>query len=50
MLTRCKKGMFIVSSRNFLQEQGAKSLVADFLKELDPAVWLTLEDIEKENF
>ncbi|KAF8969175.1 hypothetical protein BDZ97DRAFT_269170 [Flammula alnicola] len=50
MLSRCKKGMFIVSSRQFLTGPGADTLVGKFLKKTDPPAWLTSEDIEAEKF
>ncbi|KDR78869.1 hypothetical protein GALMADRAFT_1274943 [Galerina marginata CBS 339.88] len=50
MLSRCKKGMFIVSSLQFLTGTGAGSLVGQMLKKMDPAVWLTLDEIEEGKF
>ncbi|KAH9481599.1 ATP-dependent helicase NAM7 [Psilocybe cubensis] len=50
MLTRCKKGMFIVTSQDFLQNSGAKSLVGEFVKEMDTVVWVPQDKIEVYNF
>ena len=48
MLTRCKRGMFICSSRAFLDgPQGSKSLVGQLLKHVGQAAWLDLNDLEK---
>ncbi|KAH9058402.1 P-loop containing nucleoside triphosphate hydrolase protein [Lactarius vividus] len=49
MLTRCQRGMYIVSSKAFLQERGASSLVGQMAAELGnlPGAWLTQKDIER---
>jgi superfamily I DNA and/or RNA helicase len=50
MLSRCKKGMFIVSSQQFLNGIGADTLVGQFLKDMAPATWLNYGDIKAGNF
>jgi len=50
MLSRCKKGMFIVSSQQFLKGIAAESLVGQFLKKVESPVWLSAADIEEEKF
>ena len=52
MLTRCQRGMYIVSSRAFLEGKGADSLVGKMAAELGkrPGAWLTRKDIEEWNF
>ncbi|KAH9178234.1 P-loop containing nucleoside triphosphate hydrolase protein [Lactarius sanguifluus] len=49
MLTRCQRGMYIVSNKAFLQGRGANSLVGQMAAELGnlPGAWLTQKDIEK---
>ena len=46
MLTRCKRGMFICSSRAFLSGQGSNSLVGKLLKHAGEDSWLDLENLE----
>ncbi|KAF8813315.1 hypothetical protein BYT27DRAFT_6366435 [Phlegmacium glaucopus] len=50
MLSRCKKGMFIVSTPHFLTEVAKDSLIGQFMKKVPNPTWLTMEDIQKENF
>lgn len=50
MLSRCKKGMFIVSSPQFLKDIAKETLIGQFLQEMKPAIWLTSKDIEAGNF
>jgi len=50
MLSRCKKGMFIVSSQQFLKGIAATSLVGQFLKRVESPVWLSAADIEGGHF
>lgn len=52
MLTRCQRGMYIVSSKAFLQGSGANSLVGMMAAELGkrPRAWLTRRDIDGGNF
>ena len=52
MLTRCQRGMYIVSSKAFLQGSGANSLVGMMAAELGkrPGAWLTRKDIEGGKF
>jgi hypothetical protein len=50
MLTRCKKGMFIVSSHKFLTGVGSGTLVGTFVEKLGPKAWLDMKDVEEGNF
>jgi len=50
MLTRCKKGMFIVSSRKFLTGVGSSTLVGTFVEKLGSEAWLDVKDVEEGNF
>ena len=50
MLSRCKRGMFIVSSQQFLAGVAAETLVGQFLKKVESPVWLSAADIEGGNF
>ena len=51
MLTRCKRGMFIITSKKFMDSKGGDCLAGEMLDELVKQVgnkaWITLEDIEK---
>ncbi|GLB40322.1 putative AAA domain containing protein [Lyophyllum shimeji] len=49
MLTRCKKGMFIVSSRKFLKGKGASTLVGALEQRMGPEAWLEIKDLEEGN-
>jgi len=50
MLTRCKKGMFIISSQKFLAGPGAESLVGEMAVAAGPSSWLDVAEIEAEAF
>ena len=51
MLTRCKKAMFICSSKAFLTEgRGSKSLVGMLAAYCSETPWIEMEDIEQGNF
>ena len=52
MLTRCQRGMYIVSSRAFLEGKGADSLVGKMAAELGkrPGAWLTHKDLQEGRF
>ena len=50
MLSRCKKGMFIVSKPHFLTEIAKDSLIGQFVKKVSNPTWLTLEDIQGTEF
>ncbi|KAH9972822.1 P-loop containing nucleoside triphosphate hydrolase protein [Lactifluus volemus] len=52
MLTRCKRHMYIVSNRAFLEGKGADSLVGKMAAELGkrPGAWLTQQDLENGKF
>lgn len=48
MLSRCKRGMFVFSSKQFLTGPGAETLVGILLKKIGD-FWLTENDIGKED-
>ena len=48
MLSRCKRGMFIFSSEQFLTGPGAKTLVGTLLQKIGGS-WLTEDDIDKKD-
>lgn len=51
MLSRCKKGMFIVSKRHFLTGEIVKeSLIGQFVNKVPNPTWLTLEDVTGSEF
>jgi regulator of nonsense transcripts 1 len=50
MLSRCKKGMFMVSTPHFLTKIAKDSLIGQFVKKVSNPTWLTLEDIQGEKF
>ncbi|KAJ3515427.1 hypothetical protein NLJ89_g1766 [Agrocybe chaxingu] len=50
MLSRCKRGMFIVSSKQFLEGAGAQTLVGTLLQKIGTENWLTQANIEAGNF
>ncbi|KAI0264466.1 hypothetical protein BC834DRAFT_970791 [Gloeopeniophorella convolvens] len=52
MLTRCQRGMYILSSRAFLAGNSADSLVGKMAAELGtrPGAWLTRADLEAAKF
>jgi len=52
MLTRCRRGMYIVSSKAFLEGKGTNSLVGTMAAELGkrPGAWLTYKDLEAGKF
>lgn len=50
MLTRCKKGMFIISSRAFLGGVGAQSLVGELAEQVAEEGWLQVQDIKDGKF
>jgi hypothetical protein len=50
MLTRCKKGMFIVSSQTFLAGPGANSLVGEMARAAGEVAWLDVAAIEAGKF
>ncbi|KAA1467648.1 hypothetical protein DENSPDRAFT_847700 [Dentipellis sp. KUC8613] len=50
MLTRCKRGMFICSSKMFLKGKGAKCLAGAMAAHFGDEAWLTVEDIKGGNF
>jgi superfamily I DNA and/or RNA helicase len=50
MLSRCKKGMFIVSKPHFLTEIAKDSLIGWFVEKISNRTWLTLEDVRGNEF
>ena len=50
MLSRCKKGMFIVSNPHFLNEIAKGSLIGQFVAKVRDPTWLTLEDVRGNEF
>lgn len=48
MLSRCKRGMYIVSSRNFLQGVGASCLAGRLLVHYEERAWTTVENLRKD--
>lgn len=46
MLTRCKRGMFICSSRAYLEKDGAQSLVGELAAEFGEKGWVDMKDLE----
>ncbi len=48
MLTRCKRGMYIVSSRKFLQGVGASCLAGRLLVHYEERAWTTVENLRKD--
>lgn len=51
MLTRCKEALYICSSWKFLIEgPGNQCLVGRMAAHMGPDAWLTVEDIESDNF
>jgi len=47
MLTRCKQGMFICSSRAYLEGDGAQSLVGALAAEFGEKGWVDMKDLEE---
>lgn len=50
MLTRCKKGMIILTSRAFIETKASSSLVGTLAKTLGPKAWLELGHVLSNNF
>jgi hypothetical protein len=50
MLTRCKTGMFICTSKSYLEGDGKESLVAALAKAYGEPVWMSVQDVEGGNF
>ena len=50
MLTRCKRGMFIISSQQFLAGPGASSLVGEMAVAAGPNSWLGVAEMEADTF
>ncbi|OBZ72573.1 ATP-dependent helicase NAM7 [Grifola frondosa] len=47
MLTRCKRGMFIFTSWDFLFGVGSESLVGEMARDLSDDVWLNMQQVEE---
>lgn len=47
MLTRCKRGMFICSSRAFLEGDGKKSLMGKMAAEFGERSWVNMANLEE---
>ena len=50
MLTRFKRGMFVVSSKKFLAGAGRDCLVGAIAAKIGSKAWLNVNDIAKGNF
>ena len=50
MLTRFKRGMFVVSSKKFLAGAGRDCLVGKIAAKIGSKAWLNVNDIAKGNF
>ena len=50
MLTRFKRGMFVVSSKKFLAGAGRNCLVGEIAAKIGSKAWLNVNDIAKGNF
>lgn len=50
MLTRFKRGMFVVSSKKFLAGAGRDCLVGEIAAKIGSKAWLNVNDIAKGNF
>jgi hypothetical protein len=50
MLTRFKKGMFVVSSKKFLDGIGKDCLVGEIADKVGSGAWLSVEDVKKGKF
>ncbi len=47
MLTRCKKGMYILTSRSFMDGAGGESLAGELAEHVGKEAWLTVEDVNQ---
>jgi superfamily I DNA and/or RNA helicase len=47
MLTRCKMGMIIVTSRAFMKKDGNNSLVGKLLSSIGEDAWVDLENLDE---
>ncbi|ETW83206.1 hypothetical protein HETIRDRAFT_444627 [Heterobasidion irregulare TC 32-1] len=50
MLTRCKRGMYIASSKKFLDGKGASSLVGKMAAHFGESAWISWRDLVGGNF
>jgi hypothetical protein len=50
MLTRCKRGMFICTSRLYMSRDGRDSLVGEMAAACGDGAWLTVQDVELGKF
>ncbi|KAK0193842.1 P-loop containing nucleoside triphosphate hydrolase protein [Armillaria mellea] len=47
MLTRCKKGMYILTSHSFMDGAGGESLAGELAEHVGREAWLTVEDVNQ---
>ncbi|KAG6856897.1 hypothetical protein H0H87_012478 [Tephrocybe sp. NHM501043] len=47
MLTRCKKGMYIITSHKFISGHGAATLVGELAERMGAEAWLKIKDLEE---
>lgn len=50
MLTRFKKGMFVVTSKKFLSGSGKECLVGEIAQRVGSGAWLTVDDVSRGKF
>jgi hypothetical protein len=50
MLTRCKRGMYICSSKLFLERDGKESLVGTLARAYGEKAWMTIQEVEEGKF
>lgn len=46
MLTRCRMGMIIVTSRAFMKKDGSRSLVGKLINSIGEESWVDLENLQ----
>ncbi|KAK0223285.1 P-loop containing nucleoside triphosphate hydrolase protein [Armillaria fumosa] len=47
MLTRCKKGMYILTSHSFMDGVGGESLAGELAEHVGKEAWLTVDDVKQ---
>jgi hypothetical protein len=50
MLTRCKRGMYIVTSKKYMERDGKESLVAKLANAYGEESWVGIQDVEELEF
>ncbi|KAL4064426.1 hypothetical protein J3A83DRAFT_4135956 [Scleroderma citrinum] len=50
MLTRCKRGMVIFTSKEFMQKYGKNSLVGSLLGYYDNEAWIEVKEMNRTIF